>query len=64
MLLKHKDKMHMLNEALILYKRLAKKVIQDNQDNQDSSEIIQKEIASLLNSLLNSNKKQKMCQHY
>ncbi|KJF60400.1 uncharacterized protein CIMG_12936 [Coccidioides immitis RS] len=60
MLLKHGDKMHILNEALILHKKLVKKVIQDNQDNQDTPEIVQKEIASLLNPLLNSDKKQKM----
>ncbi|KJF59935.1 uncharacterized protein CIMG_12606 [Coccidioides immitis RS] len=56
--------MYILDKALILHEKLVKKVIQDNQDNQDTSEIVQKEIASLLNSLLNSDKKQKMHQHY
>ncbi|KJF61640.1 uncharacterized protein CIMG_13785 [Coccidioides immitis RS] len=60
MLLKHEDKIYMLDEASILYEKLIKKVIQDNQDNQDISEIVQKEIASLLNLLLNSDKKQKI----
>ncbi|EAS33818.3 uncharacterized protein CIMG_13393 [Coccidioides immitis RS] len=64
MLLKYRDKMHMLNEVLILHEKLAKKVIQDNQDNQDTPEIVQKEIASLLNSLLNSDEKQEIHQYY
>nr|KMM63995.1 hypothetical protein CPAG_00347 [Coccidioides posadasii RMSCC 3488] len=64
MLLKHRDKVHMLDKALISHKKLAKEVIQDNQDNQDTSEIVQKQIASLLNPLLNPDEKQKIYQYY
>ncbi|KJF59923.1 uncharacterized protein CIMG_12584 [Coccidioides immitis RS] len=64
MLLKHGDKMHMLDEAPISHEKLVKKVIQDNQDDQNTLEIIQKEIASLLNLLLNSDEEQEIHQYY
>ncbi|EFW13188.1 conserved hypothetical protein [Coccidioides posadasii str. Silveira] len=64
MLLKHGDKVHMLDEALISHEELAKEVIQDNQDDQDTPEIVREEIASLLNPLLNPDEEQEIRQRY